>query len=325
MSPEPTDKERIHDAMLEALLQQALRPSDGDQAAVRSLIAKIDSLEVEDSASHEAPSSPLANATDANATTRHSRRWIVWLSTAAALVIGILLLNSLNSSQSAQASLQKVLQAKSRFRTYTIEMTHQLPIWGQREVSATLYLDDHDQFVFEHPGWKNLGKVWIGGDGEQRWIVPPRGPALAGREAVVARWLDRKDLPSPFLHMNTILNRMRRSYDLSQLPNVTSPCEPKQLKVECLHLKGESNRKDPRLPESIEVWADAETGIAHQVQLNWHRDKSERGPVAWTIKLVSYDDLPADWFNVESHLRFARPVIKLQTTNDLDALESDEN
>lgn len=325
MSHEPADKDKIHDAMLEALLHKALRPSDDDQAAVRSLIEKIDSLEVEDSATNETPSPSTINSPFVNATTRHSRRWIIWLSTAAALIIGILLLNSSNTSQSAQASLQKVLQAKSRFRTYTIEMTHQLPIWGQRDVTATLYLDDHDQFVFEHPGWKNLGKVWIGGDGEQRWIVPPRGPALAGREAVVARWLDRKDLPSPFLHMNTILNRMGRSYELTQLPNVTSPCEPKQLKVDCLHLQGKSNRKDPRLPESIEVWADAETGIAHQVQLNWHRDQSERGPVAWKIKLDSYDDLPADWFSVESHLRFARPVIKLQTANDLDALESDEN
>lgn len=325
MSPEPDDKEKIHDAMLEALLQQALRPSDRDQVAVRSLIAKIDSLEVEDTAINESTSPSMANTTIANTTTRHSRRWFIWLSTAAALVIGVLMLNSSSTSQSAQASLQKVLQAKSRYRTYTIDMTHQLPIWGQREVSATLYLDDRDQFVFEHPGWKSLGKVWIGGDGDQRWIVPPRGPALAGREAVVARWLDRKDLPSPFLHLNTILNRMSRTYDLSQLPNVVSPCEPKHLKVDCIHLVGKSNRKDSRLPESIEVWADAETGIAHQVQLNWHRESSERGPVAWTIKLTSYDDLPENWFNVESHLRIARPVIKLQTANDLDALESDEN
>lgn len=325
MSPEPADKERIHDAMLEALLQQALRPSDRDQAAVHNLIAKIDSLEVEETALHQAPSSSSANTTTAMATTRHSRQWMIWLSTAAALLIGVVFLNNLNTSQSAQASLQKVLQAKSRYRTYTIDMTHHLPIWGQREISASLYLDDRDQFVFDHPGWMGLGKVWIGGDGEQRWIVPPRGPAVIGREAVVARWLDRKDLPSPYLHLNTILNRMSRSYDLSQLPNVTSPCEPKQLKVDCIHLFGKSNRKDSRLPDSIEVWADAESGIAHQIQLNWQRGNSERGPIAWTIKLTSYDDLPADWFNVESHLRIARPVIKLQTTNDLDAIESEED
>ena len=147
-------------------------------------------------------------------------------------------------------------------------MVHQRPVWGKREVNSDMYLNDKNQFVVRHPGWSRFGDVWIGGDSNSRWIAPRFGPAFVGGEEIVGNWLTRKDIPSPYLHVSTILQRMSRAYRLTmlsdeELPQVDSPSKS----TLCQHIVGELRKPNGTLPAKIELWASVETGMAHRLEL----------------------------------------------------------
>lgn len=317
MSVNDQQKKQLDDALLEALLSEALNSPSSQQSQIQ--LAKLGELTQQtepDQASYNDNPSLRTNR-------RMLQRWQVWLAAAAAIMLGLMLINSWSGSQTAYASLQMLINSKPVYRSYAVTMQNQLPIWGERLIRTNLFLDDRDQFVIEHPGWKGFGPIWIGGGNNERWIVPPRGPSIVGNEKLIAKWLDKRDLPSPYLHLSTILARMKQAYDLKQLPDTVSPTNNPSLAAECIHLIGTRKQFDAKLPESIEVWADANSGVAHQLILRWQRPSAERGPLSWTITLSSLENLPSEFFTLQNHQSFNKNILRVDSDSDIVLIENE--
>ncbi len=311
MSLKPEQQAELDEALLDSLLRQTYVGDPGEAQRIERLLIKIEAVDA------ALGGSPMGQR-------RSMRRWGSVALAASALLVVLYSLTYLTTDSAAYAAVLRSLESTPSTRAYRIRMVHQRPIWGQREVTSDLYLNDRDQFVVRHPGWSRFGDVWIGGDTKNRWIAPRFGPAFVGGEEIVGSWLMRKDIPSPYLHVSTILERMSRTYHLKMLDNESLPQQGSPDKsVLCQHVVGELRRSNFALPVRIELWANVDTGMAHRLELTWRRAESERGPVRWSIDFVGSPDLPKDWFTLEGHISKDRKVIPIKSTAELDAAEND--
>ncbi len=311
MTLNPNQQTELDDALLDSLLRAMYVGDPRQEQRIAKMLTRLD-----------------ANASAATHSLSESRRtWNRRISVALAasiLLAAVYSLTYLTASNPAYAAVRRSLEVAPSTRAYRIRMVHQRPIWGKREVTADLYLNDRDQFVVRHPGWSRLGDVWIGGDTKSRWIAPRFGPAFVGGEEVVGNWLIRKDIPSPYLHVSTILERMSRAYRLKMLSNESlSPLDAPGESTMCQHVVGELRRTNSSLPAKIELWANVDSGMAHRLELTWQRAATERGPLQWTIDLVGSPELPTNWFELAGHIAADRKIIPIKSTAELDAAEND--
>jgi hypothetical protein len=306
----PESQAPLNDALLESLLQIAYKGDCNEEQRVGRVLSVINSeLSVE---------KPI---TDTMARPWRNR-WVAFALAASVLVVLGLSIHYFPTNNAAYAAVIRSMGATPKTRTYRIHMVHQRPIWGNREVVADLYLNDHDQFVVRHPGWSRFGELWIGGDSTSRWIAPRIGPAFVGGEEVVGGWLAKKDIPSPYLHVTTILKRMSRAYRLTLNENQVFPGIEWALEsTVCQHIVGELEQSNNMLPTKIELWAKHDSGIAQRLDLTWSRAASDRGPIRWTIDLVNTDELPNSWFSLEGHITTNRRIVTIQSLSELDAVE----
>jgi hypothetical protein len=309
MTLQPEQKLALDDALLESLLHQAYVGDPKEQQRISQMLASLEASERTSQTS--LPKSRMS-----------WNRWVSLALAASVLLVAAYLSNYFAASDAAYAAVMRSLDVTPATRAYQIRMVHQRPIWGQREVTADLYLNDRDQFVVRHPGWSRFGDVWIGGDAKNRWIAPRFGPAYVGGDAIVGGWLSRKDLPSPYLHVSTILERMSRAYQLTMRDDETLPRgDALERSIRCQHIVGKLRGSNRSLPATIELWADIETGMAHRLNLTWQRGESERGPVLWIMDWVGSPELPSNWFEIEGHTTADREIISLESTAELDAAE----
>ncbi len=322
MTLEPERQQAIDDALLESLLRESFASSsraNEDTRRIDTLLARIHPQPEQLATSQPTASQPVMRGSKKTA-----YRWLS-LAVAAALLIAVGLWTLDNAtSSSAYAAVMRSLETVPPTRHYRVHMVHQRPVWGNREATADLYLSDSDRFVIRHPGWARFGDVWIGGDSKNRWFVPRFGPAFTGGEEIVGGWLAKKDIPSPYLHVSTVLERMSRGYHLKTIgreeiahvdaPNRTSRCQ---------HVRGERRGGNGAGPTQIELWADLDSGIARRLQLTWDRSSSERGPISWTIELMGSPELPPDWFELQGHISSDRTVIPIQSAATLEEVEGD--
>lgn len=314
MTLEPERKQQLDEALLESLLRESYTSNPDDSLRIAQVLTNLDTNSV-------------ATTVTNTARVRSSRtvqRWISLTLAASILIAAGYAITNLVTSNAAYAAVMRSLESVPATRAYRVRMVHQRPVWGKREVLAELYLNDRDQFVVRHPGWSRFNDMWIGGDAKNRWIVPRFGPAFTGGEAIVGGWLTRKDILSPYLHVETVLERMSRVYQLQLLDNESLPhVDSPETLTECQHIRGKLRGGHRGLPAQIELWADIETGIARRLELTWNRQPSERGPVSWTIELMGSPDLPSNWFELDGHIAAGRKVIPIRSIDELDAAEKD--
>ena len=301
-------KEQVDDALMESLLTEVFQPdSIHDAERFARLMGRLDN-----GVTVQLPEKLVWY---------RRRSWMGFAATAAAILVGIFLLNYSINNNAAYAAVIRSLTATPAKRFYQVKMLQQFPLWGERQIKAELYLDDNDRFVVKHPGWAGVGPIWIGGNPVELWIVPFRGPALVGGERTVGRWLDKKDIPSPYLHVSTILHRMSRAYSLEMLPNEKVPAnESPDRWIECQHIRGTIKQPKSNLPVTIELWADTESGIAQRLTLIWNRSPDERGPLKWELELAQTPNLPDNWFSPEGHLRANSRIMRVQSETELESL-----
>lgn len=229
-----------------------------------------------------------------------------------------------NSSNQAYAAVTLALEAKPNVRQYQLKMLNRRPISGQREIKSTLYFNDQDQFVLHRPSTSGFREIWVGGDRSSRWFIPPNGPALRGNETLMSGWLMKQDLLSPYLHMSTVLDTLRKNYKLKKLESVNfkSPRDSdSESTIRCTHVIGKSRSPRSRMPETIELWADEQTHIVHRLELKWNKSDKEPGPLTWTVELQNQPDLPSSWFELDGHLESNRRVIDVAKPGDLPSAE----
>jgi hypothetical protein len=295
--------------MLDSLLRHALRPEpEAREARIRGVLRGLD----------EQTAYPTEDnrQTVVQIRTRQSpvRRWIS-LAVAASLVLAVGLWWQVSSpSRRANAMVQETLQRASETgaRQYSVTAFVQRPVLGKKEIAADLYVDGADRFLLRHPSIPLLGEVWIGGNERESWIAPTRGPILVGDETMLQQWMaDKRDLSTPYLHVTTILHRMSKYYDLEMLPDdgVAAPSQP-DTTVRCRRVRGVLRDTTRRLPRTIDLWADRDTGIARRLILDWELQPGQFGRSKVALELVGCKELPPDWFEHSTHHDEARPILR---------------
>lgn len=244
------------------------------------------------------------------------------LAIAASLLVLAFFAGPTSGDKRAYAAVVRCEQSTLPLRQYRLRVINQREFLGRKPFEARLFLNDKNRFALEHPGWLGFGTTWIGGDDQQRWIVPPRGPIVLGGENLIGGWLARKSIASPYLHLNTLLNRMSRAYDLEMLPEETieSASVSAERFIPCVHVRGLIRQPRHNLPNTIDLWADSASGIAQRVVLQWPRNNSSVGPLRWTLDLVEPPNVPDNWFDYSGHAPPDRPVIRVRSPADLEAL-----
>ncbi|WP_404309397.1 hypothetical protein [Neorhodopirellula lusitana] len=230
-----------------------------------------------------------------------------------------------SSSNSAYAAVMRAIQTSLPTRQYRVQMTNRWPVVGQRDVTAKLYVNDNDEFCVWHPGWLPGGEIWVGGDLDSRWIVPPVGPVLTGDENLIASALQSEGLGTPLLHLQTLLTRMAQDYDLELLDDnfIADPRNPSE-QIRCRHVAGIRTGDDVMMPTRIDLWANDQSGVAERVELQWPEGDDSWLPLRWQIELVDFPELADDWFKFHGHCVPGRLVLPIGTDTPDAKSESDE-
>ncbi len=217
----PERQKQLDEAWLDSMLQSAYRvDSAAEEARIAGVMERLDEPQRRESRHSESRHSESLRARPTWGPTRSpwfSARHLSALAIAASLLIlAVFVVDT--SDRRAYAAIARSAQAVSKLRHYKVQMTFQRAQLGERELAANLYIDPSNRYVIEHPGFFGRGTTWLGGDGSQRWLVPPRGPAFVGRPQLLDRWLTSQDSTSPYLHLSTILESMSKAYQLSNAP-----------------------------------------------------------------------------------------------------------
>ncbi len=310
-----SDQQRasIDDRFVEALLQEAYlseRDASSEEERVKRLMQALDGSEV------LRPTDELAKPNHVRV--RH-RRWVSYVLAGCFLLFAFIWYQQRGPGNRAYAAIEKCLSISPKLREYRLT-THRIGSNGQAHAtSMQLYFDDRDRFVLSHPSLLRLGTTWIGGDATHRWIVPPLGPVLVGGEEIVGHWLTRKSVNSPFLHIHSILSRVKRSYRLEWQGEVTidNPFAEK-----CQHVKATLLVPRSQLPETIDLWFDESSGFAVRLRLAWERkigsedDTSQR--TEWHFEYAGEPTLQENWFEYQGHVHRERRVRTIGTQKELE-------
>jgi hypothetical protein len=310
---DPNRKSELDAAWMESLLVE-IHQSDAaeEKARLNKLFATLDDPSVD---------VPL-RTNDSTSRVSTMMRRVAPLALAASLlvVVSVWWLFS-SSSQSAYAAVVRSMKPAPMTRLYVIH-AQATGIGGnvkQREVK--LFLDSQDRYAVNHTGWFG-GEVWFGDNGKQKWFVPRLGPAVSGGEWITSKWMTKKDATSPYLHLNTILQRMANGYQLTRLPSEQLASHDGTL-VDCDHVRGLLKPNSKRaansgIPDSIELWADRESGMAYKVLLTWQRDASQAGPTEWSIELAGHPKLGDDFFEPRGHLRAGQRIVQVGSEAEME-------
>ncbi|MEW6747404.1 MAG: hypothetical protein AB1486_32130 [Planctomycetota bacterium] len=192
-----------------------------------------------------------------------------------------------------------------RDRRYAITLEGSGPI-GHQE--ATLFVRGASQFAIEKPTL--LGSLWCGHDGTDVWIVPPLAvtPVLVGdRPEALSDWLEKNEAGLPFLHIGTVMARLRDHFDVCDAPSGGYAEGDRSIRV----LHATRHTLDDELPACVEVLVDADAGTVLRVLLDWRRRPGEWGPGAMVFELADEVERPDDWYRHSAHHAPDRPVRRL--------------
>ena len=303
----PSDASDSPDGVREAFIDSLLIAAYGDgQAAVSSKVDQVmQQIEREKIASRR----PTQEAAPAK-----RRSWSRWVSVAiAASLLGMIFfgLQYFGSTQQALAAIEQSLAAAAEqvARQYLITVTFK-DGGKSNEVENDLYVQGSDRFALRHPALVAGADLWLGKNGNTNWVVPAIGPVLTGNDLALSRWLSSQEqLSTPYLHVTTVLDRMSRGYRLRQLGESTIRSIDGD-DVVCRHVVGErKSDANQNLPAIIELWSDAESGVALRIEARWSLAEFESGREKVVIEFVGQPELPENWFEAEGHYAGSRNKI----------------
>ena len=307
---EEETKQRLIDSLLESAIGSAHEEA---QSKVTDALSRIETLEPGEAGKEQ------NKVTLNQRQSWFSRRKLIGFATAAAVMIAVGL-PFMAQGQSALNILQLSLKESKRdvARRYDVELKFQKSNGQTNTRVADLYVKGSDRFAFRRKGL--LGREWwIGGEGDNNWVVPAVGPVIEGDPSSLSRWLKRKpELSTPYLHVSTILERMGNGYKLTNHREETITGLD-GTEVRCRHIEGRLRKVidvrdfEDRIPDRIELWADVETGVAYKVVASWDLDSDQAGRLSITAQLVDQPELPGDWFQAEGHYQGQRRRISFNT------------
>jgi hypothetical protein len=312
MDNAPGNDERRRQAdvqMLESLLRHSMRREpEAREARIQGVLQRLD--EQTAACTEDNRSSTVQVRKKAS----RVRRWLS-LAVAATLLLAVGLWWQASSSRQALAVVRQSLQwaAETPTRKYGVTAVVHLPVLGRTERVAELYVDRAQRFTIRRPLVLLPGEVWIGGNEQEKWIVPPQGPILVGDEQMLQNWIAHSsDFPTPYLNLTTLLQLMSQRYDLEMLPDTHAalPDQRDQM-VRCRRVRGVLRDATWGPPTTIDLWADCDTGIVRRLILDWQLQPGQFGRSKVSIELVGREELPPDWFEHSAHHDDSRLVLRL--------------
>ena len=245
------------------------------------------------------------------------KRWLViGLSSAAALMLLVFFLQ-INTPNQAMAAVNRSIEqalANDIGRYYVVTSVIQVDEDKTMARNSALYVKGGERFALRTDGPLKVRSIWLGGDRGNAWVVPPVGPVITGDTDNLGAWVARrKEITSPYLHITTILERMRDSYELKAQPNETLLIGARS--VECQHIVGDlKGARSGQGPDRISLWVSAKTGVAQKVMAKWVLADGELGRKSVLIEFKSDMNLADDFFTPEKHGGSNRPRIRFGST-----------
>ncbi len=237
-----------------------------------------------------------------------------WAAAAMALAAAGLFVFLIDSTP-AMASLADILGALGRpgDRTYRIRM-EELPAPPARRRpedrppepvprpgldAAALYLRDGRQYLLVRDDPKG-GILHDGYDGRQSWRIRA-GVVAETREGPGAGGIPMPPLMAdvPFSDLHRTLERVRIDYAVEQFDLAPLPPGGGTLR----HVRVRRHSREVKGPETIEIWADAKTGLPRRIVFDRAKLQGSPQPCRLTFELESADPLPAGWFAPAAHVR----------------------
>ena len=234
-------------------------------------------------------------------------RWQLFALAAVILILLAFAFPYFGSSKTAVAAVSRCIeQAISDVgRHYEISWSYRLSNGSTVERSAQLYVQGSDQFAVQAKAPLGQRDFWFGGNPDESWVVLPRR-VLVGDVSQLDEWVaGRQESATPYLHISILLERMRDAYDLQE-PTVESLVTSRG-EFQCQHIVGtlrqDADGTGPQgsAPSRIELWADAKSGLAIQVEATWELAAGESGRQSAAISFVEEIEFKADFFDYQAH------------------------
>lgn len=311
MSEEEREPQESH--LMDALLRHSLAPdteAENEELRIRQLMSSLrdEADPYESGRTENRPGRP------SRVTWTAIRRWIIVPATTALILIGWLLLPSLISEQRALATVERSLAAEQKplVRQYQVTLVADSHGANDHPYEFDLFVKQRE-FVIRAPALRGEGVVWMGGNQDERWIVPRFGPVLTGSEGMLGRWSRRRRaMATPFLRTAAILQRLQRFYDLEMRPPVQLEAStPGGSAVDCDHVIA-IRREDSTvvtLPDRVELWADRELGFARKMRVEWSQPAKFGGLTSAVVSLSGTPEVASDFFSHSGHHDGEREVI----------------
>lgn len=296
-TPDDQQKSQLIESLLEALYQNNEREA---QALLKAGMERIEQYETVPRSTANKDPAPRP---------RRLVSWQVvgWLS--AALILIAVFLPYFDPSRNAMAAVNRSLQQAlvDIGRRYSLRTSIHVTDSANMVREADLYVKGGDRFAINARGPLGFGTFWLGSSNGNAWVVPPLGPVILGGTRNLMAWVaQREDVATPYLHLATLLERMRESYELSAFP-------PAELRINneiilCRHVLGiRRNKGQDSFPDRIELWADSRTGVAMKVLATWNNDELGRESV--TVEFRENIELADGFFSPDQHGGANRPRI----------------
>ena len=277
--PEDNDQKMLFvDSLLDSLYQNSTEKA---QSLVTAGMEQLDS-------------DAVVTASMGSVQKRTSTWKLVCIATSAVLLIALIIPQFVGQDNSALAAVAQSLQQSmvDVGRRYTLESTWRSPKSrhsGGIKRNADLYVKGNQQLaVCAKSSFET--SIWLGLNKGEAWVVPPIGPVLEGNEEGLIHWASsNEEISTPYLHVSTLLERMKDSYELEFAPDQEVQINGQNVK--CRHVVGVLKTKGSSpLPDRIDLKANADNGVAMKLVATWEPE-SDPGVSRESLKIEFQEDI----------------------------------
>ena len=176
-------------------------------------------------------------------------KWLGIALAASALIWASVYFPGFKVAQPAMAAVDRSIDRalEDVGRRYTVTSRIRNPEGNSITKKLELFVRGGQRFAMHIKGPMNLASTWIGSSHGEAWVVPPIGPVIEGKQEHLIRWAaNRDDLATPYLHISTILERMRNRYEFESVEKLE--LETAAGNVVCNRIVGVSDVSSNELP-----------------------------------------------------------------------------
>jgi outer membrane lipoprotein-sorting protein len=253
---------------------------------------------------------PAAQVNDRRFAFTRSRRWATSSSLAVCVVLLLILGWGLwPAAVSASSVLRQAQRAAADMvdRAYRVTISGGNVQWEAATQELMIHIRGGRRYVFQSID----GSYAMGSDGIDFWLTQQGGPVWVMNDYRTFRPESGRRIPNRglleladsrdevfMMPMSSMLSRIEGSYD-AELVESFDPAEN--------HVRATLRSQTGNRAQTIEFWADADSGVVLRAELRWENGRLTR------FELVDSPTLSDQWYHYSQHAP-DRQVIRLETT-----------